>query len=229
MTKEGDRVFRHYKYTRVIAIGFLIIVSIPILVDSQTHGLIWGFEPGEKFYFKETHTSSVSNSTVRTLSFEFYLIAGDYLEIPDPLTNFPIDREDTFFLNGTNVMAGGLYFAVPIGNWELLESTYSSFYSSYYDTINYIDEDTIWGYMTTLDYEDRVESRTYLFSKTDGVIVSLSYQITHDTFYNLSILVERIPPPVDITVIGFILGGFSILIIVCGVYFLRREKVVNTK
>jgi hypothetical protein len=111
--------------SQMIALGLLIILSIPVLVDSQTQGLTWGFTPGDKFYFKETHISN-SSSTVSTLSSEYYLIARDYLTIPDPLTFFPIDREETFYYNGTPVMTGRLYFAIPIGNWDLLEDIYIS-------------------------------------------------------------------------------------------------------
>ena len=214
---------------QMIALGLLIILSIPVLVDSQTHGLTWGFTSGDKFYFKETHLSNISN-TVSTLSLEYYLIAEDYLTIQDPLTFFPIDREATFYINGTPVMSGRLYFAIPIGNWDLLKDTYISSYSSYFDTIDIIDDENYWGFRTTnnLSYLSNLsyaeESQISIFSKTDGVLVSLLYESIHSFGVTRSTLVERVSPPLILNIPVLIAGGSVAFVGLLGVYFFRRLR-----
>ena len=212
--------------SQMIALGLLIILSIPVFADSQTHGLTWGFTPGDKFYFKETHISN-SSSAVSTSSFEYYLIAEDYLTIQDPLTFFPIDREETFYYNGTPVMTGRLYFAIPIGNWDLLEDTYISSYSSYFDTIDIIDEENYWGFWTTnsltannLSYAE--ESQITIFSKTDGVLVSFLYERIHSWGDTSSTLVERVSPPLILNIPVLIAGGSVVFVGLLVVYFFRR-------
>ncbi len=208
---------------QMIALGLLIILSIPVLVDSQTHGLTWGFTPGDKFYFKETHISNSSN-TVYTLSFEYYLIAEDYLTIQDPLTFFPIDREETFYINGTPVMTGRLDFAIPIGNWDLLEDTYISSYSSYYDTIDIIDDENYWGFWTTNNLSYAEESKITIFSKTDGVLVSFLYERIYGFGDTISTLVERVSPPLILNIPVLIAGGSVAFVGLLGVYFFRRLR-----
>ncbi|MBY8998965.1 MAG: hypothetical protein KGD60_14655 [Candidatus Thorarchaeota archaeon] len=209
--------------SQMIVLGLLIILSIPVLVESQTHGLAWGFTPGERFYFKETHISN-SSSTVYTSSFEYYLIAEDYLTIQDPLTFFPIDREETFYYNGTQVMSGRLYFAVPIGNWDLLEGTYISSYSSYYDTIDIIDEETSWGFRTTKNLSYVEVSQITIFSKTDGVLVFFLYERIYSFGDTNSVLVERVTPPLNFNNPVLIAGASIIFIGLLVLYFFRRLR-----
>jgi len=208
---------------KMIALGLLIILSIPVLVDSQTHGLTWGFTPGDKFYFKETHITN-SSSTISTFIFEYYLIAEDYLTIQDPLTFFPIDREETFYYNGTPVMTGRLYFAIPIGNWDLLEDIYISSYSSYFDTIDIIDEENYWGFRTTNNLSYAEEPQITIFSKTDGVLVSFLYERIYSWGDTRSTLVERVSPPLILYIPVLIAGGSVAFVGLLGVYFFRRLR-----
>lgn len=220
----GEHVDSHIRRnSQMFALGLLIILSIPVLGESQTHGLAWGFTPGDKFYFKETYISNSSN-TISTFSFEFYLIAEDYLTIQDPLTFFPIDREETFYYNGTPVMTGRLYFAVPIGNWDLLEDTYISSYSNSFDTIDIIDEENHWGFRTTTNLTYREESRISIFSKIDGVLVFFLYEVTYDFGHTTSVLIERVAPPLNLNN-PFLIAGVSIIFVgLLGVYFFRRLR-----
>jgi hypothetical protein len=207
----------------MIAVGLLIILSIPVLVESQTHGLSWGFNSGERFYFKETKISN-SSSTVATLSREYYVVAKDNYTIPDPLTYFPFAREETFYYNGTPVMTGRLDFAVPIGNWHLLDDTYRSIHSSYYDTIDIIDEENYWSFRTTKNLTTTEESRISIFSKTDGVLASFLYEVVIDIGYKISFLVERVAPPLILNITILIAGGSIIFVGLMVVYFFRRLR-----
>ena len=207
----------------MIAFGLLIILSIPILVESQNHGLTWGLTSGERYYFKETQISN-SSSTVATLSREYYVVARDNYTIPDPLTYFPFAREETFYYNGTPVMTGRLDFAVPIGNWDLLEDTYRSIHSSYYDTIAIINEIEYWGFRTTKNLTTTEESRISIFSKTDGVLVSFLYEVVFEIEYNISFLVERVAPPLILNIPVLIAGASIIFIGLVGVYFFKRLR-----
>lgn len=209
--------------SQMVALVLMIILSIPIMVDSQAHGLTWGFTPGERFYFKETHIWN-SSSTISTSSFEYYLIAEDYLTIQDPLTFFPIDREETFYYNGTQSNTGRIYFAVPIGNWDLLTDTYISSYSNDFDTIDIIDEENYWGFRTTIEQLYAEVCQISIFSKTDGVLVSLLYEYTYNFELKISTFVERIAPPLNLNN-PFLIAGVSIIFVgLLGVYFFRRLR-----
>lgn len=220
---EGHRASQTITNYQMIALGLVIILSIPVLVQSQAHGLTWGFTPGEKFYYKETFISNRS-STISTSSFEYYLVAGEHLTIQDPLTFFPIDREETFYYNGTPVMSGRIYFAVPIGNWDLLKDIYISSYSSYYDTIEIIDEEKYWGLRTAQNLTYVEENRITIFSKTDGVLVSLLNERIYIFNDTTSILVERSTPPLTIYIPVLMAGGSIIFVGLLVVYFFRRLR-----
>ena len=223
------RKYRGHAYSQtrrnyqMIALGLVIILSLPVLVQSQAHGLTWGFTPGEKIYYKETHISN-SSSAVSTSSFEYYLIAEDYLTIQDPLTFFPIDREETFYYNGTPVLSGRIYFAVPIGNWDILKDIYISSYSSYYDTIEIIDEENYWGLRTTQNQTYVEEIGTTIFSKNDGVLVTLLHERIYSLNDTTTVLVERISPPLTIYIPVLIAGGSIIFVGLLVAYFFRRLR-----
>lgn len=208
---------------QMIALGLVIILSIPILVESHNQGLTWGFNSGERFYFKETSRSNIS-STVVTLSREYYVVAKDNYTIPDPLLYFILAREQTFFYNGTQLKGGDFAFAVPIGNWDLLEDVYLSSYSSSFDTIAIIDEETSWGFRTTENNTYREISYLFIFSKTDGVLVSLLIESIHDTGHKSSIFVKRVAPPLIINNLVLIAGAFIISIGLVGAYFFKRLR-----
>ncbi len=221
---SGGHVDSHIRRnSQMFALGLLIILSIPVLCESQTHDLAWGFTPGDKFYFKETYISNSSN-TISTFSFEYYLIAEDYLTIQDPLTFFPIDREETFYYNGTQTNTGRIFFAVPIGNWDLLEDTYISSYSNGFDTISIIDEENYWGFQTTTNLTYREDSRISIFSKIDGVLVYVLYEVNYDFGHTTSVLIERIAPPLNLNNPVLIAGVSIIFVGLLGVYFFRRLR-----
>ena len=209
---------------QIVALGLLIILSIPILVESQNQGLTWGLTSGERFYFKERVSTDSVNRTTVTSSREYYVVARDNYTIPDPLTYFPVAREETFYNNGTPVMTGRLDFAVPVGNWDLLEYTYRSIHSSYYDTIDIIDEEDYWGFRTIKNLTTTEESRISIFSKADGVLASFLYEVVLGIGHNISILVERVAPPLILNIPVLIAGASIIFIGLVGVYFFKRLR-----
>ena len=209
---------------QMIVLALLIILSFPVLVESQSHGLTWGFGSGEKIYFNETQTIIDSNSTTNTLILRYYVVTRDNYTIPDPLTYFPLASEDTYFYNGTLLLAGRFNFAVPIGNWDLLEDTFRSIHSSSYDAIVIIDEEEYWGFQTTWNLTHSENSRTSIFSKSEGVLVSLLYEADYEIGHRINILIERVTPPLIIDNLVVMAGGSIIFIGLVSVYFFKRLR-----
>ena len=215
----------HFGKRTAVAVGILLILSIPILVASQNDGLSWGFEAGQKLYFKETDLWMHNETTTSSLSFHFYLVTFDNYSIPDNLTYFPIARGETFFYNDTSVMTGYFSFAVPIGNWDLLGTSFLSLFSSYYNTIDIINDETSWGFQTTLNLTNNVETRKSIFSKTDGIIVLNLYEYANDIGFTSRSIIERVVPPFSVYNLALVTGGVVIFIIALGVYFIKRRNI----
>jgi hypothetical protein len=214
-------IFRNKK---MIALGIILALSIPLVVDSQNEELSWGFDAGQKLYFKQTEASITNSTTTFSISFNFYIITQDNYTIPDPLTYFPFARGEPFFYNDTPVMEGYISFAVPIGNWDLLEAYLLSHYSSYYDTIIIIDDETTWGFQTTLNLTTSVETRRSIFSKTDGVLISALYECVIYFGHTHRSLIERVAPPLVIDNLILMIGGAVIFLVLLGTYFFKKPR-----
>ena len=213
----------HFGKRTAITVEILLILSIPILVASQNNGLSWGFDAGEKLFFKETDFWMHNETTISSLSFFCYLVTLDNYTIPDNLTYFPVARGETFFYNDTPVMGGYFSFAVPIGNWDLLETCILSLSSSYFDTVDIIDDESSWGFQTTVNLTGHVETRKSIFSKNDGIVVLNVYEYANDIGFTSRSIIERVAPPFSIYNLTFAIGGVTIFIIALGVYFFKRR------
>jgi hypothetical protein len=224
---RGEDCHLIFRRKKGIALGVLLVLMliIPVSVDSQDEGLSWGFDAGQKLYFKQTETSITNNTTTFSISFNFYMITQDNYTIPDPLTYFPFARGEPFFYNDTPVMEGYISFAVPIGNWDLLEAYFLSHYSSYYDTITIIDDETTWGFQTILNTTGGVETQKSIFSKTDGVLISNLYEFDI-SFLSITLrsVIERIAPPLMIDNLILVIGGVVIVLVLLGTYFFTKRR-----
>ncbi len=125
---------------------------------------------------------------------------------------------------GLRETLGAFFFAVPIGNWDLLEDTYISSYSNGFDTISIIDEENYWGFQTTTNLTYREDSRISIFSKIDGVLVFFQYKVTFDFGHTTSVSIERIAPPLNLNNPVLIAGVSIIFVGLLGVYFSRRLR-----
>ncbi|NHI88766.1 MAG: hypothetical protein EAX87_04530 [Candidatus Thorarchaeota archaeon] len=212
--------------TKVIALGIMLVLSIPILVDSQDQGLAWGFNAGEKVYFRETITTITSDNTTSTISFGFYITTKDNYTIPDPLTDLPYAREEAFFYNNTPAYIPYLGFAVPIGNWDLLETVFLSDSSNNYSSIAMIGNDTAWGFRTTLNGTFTAEIRKSVFSKMDGILLSSIFisTMTFPIHHSYSEVVERVAPPFLLNYAILAAGGGIMFIGLLVVYVFTRFR-----
>lgn len=208
-TIEGKHSETAFGKTKAIALGIMLVLSIPILVDSQDQGLAWGFNAGEKVYFRETFSSTSSDNTTSTISFGFYITTKDNYTIADPLTDLPFASEEPFFYNSTPTMTGWFKFGVPIGNWSLLEAVFLSDNSDNYSSMAIISNDTAWGFRTTLNDTFTAEIRESVFSKIDGIVLSSIYMFasTFPVFISIRIVDERVAPPFLINYTIIAAGG----------------------
>ncbi len=208
----------------VLGVLLALIIIIPVSVDSQDEGLSWGFDGGQKLYFKQTESWITNNITTYSTSFNFYLITQDNYTIPEPLTYFPFAKGEPFFYNDTSVMSGYLSFAVPVGNWDLLETYFLSHYSTYFDTITIIDDVTTWGFQTILNTTGGVETRRSIFSMTDGVLISNLYEFEISLGYTSRSVIERIAPPLMIDNLILVIGGVVIALVLLGIFFFKKPR-----
>jgi hypothetical protein len=225
-TFEGKHNETAFGKTKAIALGIMLVLSIPILVDSQDQGLAWGFIAGEKVYFRETITTANYDNTTSTISFNFYITTKDNYTIPDPLTDLPYAMEETFFYNDTPTNEPHLPFAVPIGNWNLLEAVFLSSISDNYSSIAMIGNDTAWGFRTTLNDTFTATIRKSVFSKTDGIVLSSIYMFTSSFYVHYSVrdVVERVAPPFLINCRILAAGGGIMFVSLLVVYVFTRFR-----
>ncbi len=193
-----------------------------MFTDSESQGLTWGFDGGERLYFKETHSNISNSSTTWLMSFNFYITTNNSYTIPDPLTYFPFARGEPFFYNDTPMGVGYLSYAVPIGNWGLLGASLLSLSSGYYDSIDIIDDETIWGFQTTKNLTIGMEIRKSIFSKTDGVLVLFYYDYVHDFGTTSRTTIESTSPPFIVNYLLLIATGSVVFIGLIIVFFFRK-------
>ena len=212
--------------TKAIALGIMLVLSIPILVDSQDQGLAWGFNAGEKVYFRETITMTNTDNTTSAIIFGFYITTKDNYTIPNPLTELPYAMEETFFYNNTPTNEPYLPFAVPIGNWDLLETVFLSGNSDNYSSIAMIGNDTAWGFRITLNDTFTSTIRKMVFSKMDGIVLSSIYMFstTFPSYYSVRIVDKRVAPPFLLNYAILAAGGGIMFVGLLVVYVFTRFR-----
>jgi hypothetical protein len=204
----------------------MLVLSISILVDSQDQGLAWGFNAGEKVYFRETISSTSYDNTTSTISFGLYITTKDNYTIPDPLTDLPFASEESFFYNSTSTMSGQFKFGVPIGNWSLLETVFLSDNSENYSSMAIISNDTAWGFRTTSNDTFTSIIRKMVFSKMDGIVLSSIYMFatTFPGYYSVKIVDERVAPPFLLNYAILAAGGGIMFVGLLVVYVFTRFR-----
>lgn len=211
---------------KVIVFGIILALSIPILVDSENQGLTWGFNAGEKVYFRETITSTDYDNTTSTIIFDQYITTKGNYTIQDPLTDLPYAVEETFFYNNTPTHAPNLPFAVPIGNWDLLETVFLSHNPENYSSMAIISNETAWGFRTTKNGTFTAETRVSVFSKSDGILLSLVYTFRTSFFDYFSVrdVIERVAPPFLLNYTILAAGGGIMFVGLLVVYVFTRLR-----
>ncbi|MHA1938099.1 MAG: hypothetical protein ACXACD_17860 [Candidatus Thorarchaeota archaeon] len=127
----------------------LMIFSLPVVAQTN-QGLTWGFDPGDEYHF-EFHLDAEDMQ----IDEEIYFNSSDALPtIPDSLDNWtdiPWVTIDAFYANGTDlgiialIFLTALNFQLPVGNWTLMSSIYSTTLDVDHFALD-ADDPYFWGY-----------------------------------------------------------------------------------
>ncbi len=203
----------------------LVLLSIIVTPCSatQSQGLEWNYNEGTRYDFRET--SQVSDNETSRVGYDwtYYLIAGSYYELDDPLNasrGLPLKRAMTYWQNGTEMKTGPMSFAVPVGNWSLLSMVVENMsYSSF--SFSAFESDNIWG------YEQRhIERSTYIyrweFSKSNGVLEKFTGEYSFNSHHQL-IIVERLPFSPGVIQLGITIGAAACIVLVILAYHKMKK------
>ena len=131
----------------VFALALLFLMVIPCSA-TQSQGLEWKYGEATRYDFRETSQFSDNETSRVGYDWTYYLIAGSYYELDDPLNasrGLPVKRAMTYWQNGTEMQTGPMSFAVPVGNWSLLSMVVENMSYSYF-IFSAFESDNIWGY-----------------------------------------------------------------------------------
>lgn len=135
----------------LIAVLFLSLMIFSLPVVAQTNqGLEWGFDPSDEYHF-EFHLDAEDMQ----IDEEIYFNSSDTLPtIPDSLDNWtdiPYVIMNSYYANGTDlgiielVFLTALNIQLPIGNWTLMSSIYSTTLDVDHFALD-ADDPYFWGY-----------------------------------------------------------------------------------
>jgi hypothetical protein len=135
----------------LIAVLFLSVMLLPPIVIAQTNqGLEWGFNPADEYHFM-MHLDAEDMLIDEEI---FTNSSGPLPSIPDSLTNWsdiPYAPLDAYYANGTSLgiivltFVTALNFHLPIGNWTLMSSLYSTTLNVDHFALD-PDDPYFWGY-----------------------------------------------------------------------------------
>ena len=217
---------------------FLILIAsflmIPLdSVDGSTvlGNVEWGFQDGD-------HINYTLRMQVPELDIDFTekvtVVVDQLLAAPNsvPSGSIPPFGSGYYYSyaliwrNGTPTwetmrvpQAGGLWSAVPIGNWSALNDLYGDIP----EILTVEDSFNTWGLTMTFEHAGLREIKTYTYSKTDGVIqrcfMKTSFLNGSVTYLAEMIREGHIP---DAVVIGGVIGAAAAILIL-GVLEKRRK------
>jgi len=133
--------------SKTLPLGYvflLLILSVqPVLAQSNTQGLKWGFEVGDVFEYDCTMYDEFSMWTVVNWSEQVRVEVESLPDIPAEvysLGGVPFSWTDfvrAYFANGTEVPGSFPWMAWPIGNWQLIATLLLDSFQSYvYENAN---------------------------------------------------------------------------------------------
>jgi hypothetical protein len=139
----------HEKALVVVLLLSLMIFTFPVFAQTN-QGLEWGFDPSDEYHF-EFHLDAEDMQ----IDEEIYFNSSDTLPtIPDSLDNWtdiPYVIMNSYFANGTDlgiielVFLTALNIQLPIGNWTLMSSIYSTTLDVDHFALD-ADDPYFWGY-----------------------------------------------------------------------------------
>ncbi len=195
--------------------------------------LRYGVSEGDRIYYHWTGNRTVSSYTVElnhVVYIDFTYGVPENISMPYQLTHYLL-----FFENGTPIglnVPGWPYNStrpgteivepmhtplapLPIGNW-----TYTSqFYED--PTVNIIEDMLIW----TIISNTPTRSFQRTFTKSDGIVSHLIYQLNYSEYYSYYYDLVRIIDWAPVLVIGFVASVGVIAVVI--VLLRRRTKAVD--
>ena len=213
-------------FTILFLMGFILIPSV--LADNS-QGLVWGVEEGQEIQYTlhmrmnmETTYTTTTMDVTEGLVFTIITLP-DIPTVVDERWELPYAYGEMTYTNGTDVGYLGMPISLsnlimPIGNWALIDEIYKDSMETppaeY--TISWINDFSSWGLAQSVtDYptEGSSTSASMIFSKSDGVLSSLSFSVIVEDVGSTEMTLSRVGGPLNITTI-IIIGSSAVIIIV---------------
>ncbi len=187
------------KKSIISLIVLLSILLIPGVLAQNSQGLTWSVIEGQEIYYEVTKSGSCYPLFSDPVFLDESFIAKvtlEYLEdIPPTLTNWteiPYAIGSLVFENGSTAsIISGVSFAMPIGNWILLQEIHNDSKIHLWDgykfmNATYFDNSSFWGFMYSYNAYVNIDlipggptptmnctiTNTMLYAKADGVLAS---------------------------------------------------------
>ncbi|MHA1960578.1 MAG: hypothetical protein ACW99U_10115 [Candidatus Thorarchaeota archaeon] len=226
----------------LLVLGITGLFLMTPVAAATSQGLEWGFAFGASFDYTLT-----SDMTGFVLDEEINLnvTAMPASAIPDPLSNWASIPDPTvgfWWANGSSmgflailffgVFQTGGHFALPIGNFTLLQSLLAPILSGE----SYVDESNVWGVVWSEDTNATHESRiTSTYAKADGFLAEYKLEswntVDNELVESIQVARDVIPagPSGGLDIVQFLqdnlllVGGAVVaLAVVCIVCLKRR-------
>ena len=205
---------KHLQLILMFSLIIPILLTVPVRA-ANSQGLYWGVEVGDEFnytWYNGTTSYSVYaridtlptiTNTVNESWTDAAILVGDIT---------------WFFENGTEIQHSMMFYAVALGNWDLLTQlrTESS-------SVVMISDSQTWGYRDSFVAFVGSEIVTLKCSKTDGVMTN--YQLIVNSEFRYELVREgstRVPQSNNLLVI--IIGAVAIVAVVVVVIWWTRFK-----
>ncbi len=201
------------RLSAILIFCVFVIGSALSTVASADFNLVWGFEVGDQFHFRRSGSPLILTVDyyVEIDSIPFNITDLDELDFYDisyVYQNFyTIYKED-----GTEMESPETFLAMPIGNWSFFEEGMFGSIFILYGSLEWINTETEWGFIGTLNSTSSLVTSTLKFSKTDGVMTLLRVVADPEEGITATFQIERRSPQAD-QIVGTVVIGVGIGIV----------------
>lgn len=209
----------------IIAVTLAIAICTSSVVAVTNQNLSWGISVGQRIDYDFYREVRNYNET-EIWDFRFYNIIEDLPVIADDIDSwgeFPTTPNRTcYYENGTEPTFPYIWYALPIGNWDMVIDLWLD-YSSINES-NIIDTPQLVGYNCTWSWDDGNTTYIYaeIYSKSTGVLHTLQQYSPVSENFITSLEIVLIPSN-DIPVIYILVAGGVTAVILVAIVILKRK------
>ncbi|MFW9907125.1 MAG: hypothetical protein ACFFEF_01010 [Candidatus Thorarchaeota archaeon] len=212
-----------------LIIGTLFLLPMTYVNATNTQGLEWGFNVGDKFHY--TFTVAGTQISYEQGTKNIYIEVTSLPPIPDTVTSISNAILSTsyisgFYENGTPLGFTPYWIVMcPIGNWSLLTQLLEESAESATGDVTIVNNAGQWGYIYVEQFTGATKTTTLYVSKTNGVTeyykVYMDYTSQADEYFELAVP-GSLNLPLDSTTL-LIIGVAAVVLVILVVVAIKRR------